>query len=455
MMNPTRDFVIELQQLMDSNFNEKDFKQVSRCFLDYMAATNAGVYLLNERIECMVDMFGSCGIISPIGFDTKVSLETAAFINGLTSHVAEMDDGVRFGMIHPGAPIFSALIPAAERFKVKGIDFVKGVIIGYEAAVRLSSAIQPSHYKNGFHPTATCGSIGATMGLSAMLGFNYQEMENALGAISTSAGGSLKVVDDGSELKPYNVARAASRAIQAAVIAKSGFTSPQNVLFGKTGFLEMTADNLNEDRLQNKAPNGLWINHVYVKPYSACRHAHPAIEAALFLHKNQSITIDEISLIEITTYSGLKGRHDRNEVSSIDSARMSIPFSVAIALVNGSAGINDFTKKNLENEYIRNLAKKITINECKEYSDRVPEQRPAKIKINLKNKPSLNHEIIYPKGEPENPMTDQELEDKFRELSGYGGISDKNIEGFISHIWFLKDRFDSLQKVVKNFSFRG
>ena len=126
-MNPTRDFVIELQQLMDSNFNEKDFKQVSRCFLDYMAATNAGVYLLNERIECMVDMFGSCGIISPIGFDTKVSLETAAFINGLTSHVAEMDDGVRFGMIHPGAPIFSALIPAAERFKVKGIDFVKGV----------------------------------------------------------------------------------------------------------------------------------------------------------------------------------------------------------------------------------------------------------------------------------------------------------------------------------------
>ena len=185
-------------------------------------------------------------------------------------------------------------MPVAEQYNVRGKDLVKGVLIGYDAALRLANAMQPSHYKKGYHPTATCGSVGATMGIAAMLGFNAQEMENALGAVSVAAGGSLKVVDSGSELKPFNVGRAAALAIHSAVVGKSGFISPPDALNGETGFLNLMTDSLNWDSLYKSDPKGFWIYSVYVKPYAACRHAHPSIEAALEIINEHSFPIQSI-----------------------------------------------------------------------------------------------------------------------------------------------------------------
>ena len=452
----TAELIASLHKLMDNEPSNQERLQVSRCLLDYLGSTLAGVRLLESSTNGIIKLLGEFNEgVSPIGIDSNVSLETAALINGLNSHVAEMDDGVRFGMIHPGAPIFSALLPVAEKFNVRSEDLIRGVLVGYDAALRLASAIQPSHYKRGYHPTATCGSIGATMAIAAMLIFTKKEMEDALGAVSVSAAGSLKVVGNSSELKPYNVGRAASLAIQSAIVGKAGLTSPMDSLGGKTGFLNMTTDSLKKEHLFRSPPKGYWIHSVYIKPFAACRHAHPSIEAALEIIQENTFYTGDVKKITITTYEGLKGRHDNQEVSSVSSAKMSIPFSVAIALNSGSAGIQDFNQEAVESNKNKVLSKKITIEENQKYSDLVPDKRPASIQIDLKDGKSYRKEIIYPKGEPENPMSNQELKEKYKELAMYGGVTTEDMNQIIDQVWTMPQNVDSLFSTIKRCNLIG
>lgn len=449
--NLTKQLVNDLQQLMRQEPDEADRHQVKRCLLDYLGATFAGARILENRVNRILELAG-CGEkgVSVIGFHEKASLETAALVNGLTSHVAEMDDGVRFGMIHPGAPIFSALLPVAEKMNSSRDDLIRGVLVGYDAALRLASAMQPTHYRRGYHPTATCGCLGATMGIAALLGFSAREMERALAAAAVSAAGSLKVVDRGSELKPYNVGRAAVVAVQSAIVARAGFEAPEDVLSGETGFLEMTTDEYNQQKILAKAPSGYWIHSLYVKPYSACRHAHPSIEAAIKLLNQHDITVAQIKSVQITTYHGLAGRHDHKIVSDVSAARMSVPFSVAIALKYGSAGISEFTQKTVENLEIRELATKVDIQADQLYTDQVPDQRAASLLIEMNSGQRFSAKVTYPKGEPENPLTDEELEEKYRGLARYGAVPEDRILSVQNTVWHLPEDLAALYRLLRN-----
>lgn len=421
--NLTKSFLSLLRSIESKPFTEQVISQVRRCTLDYLGATLSGIPVLYKHNSALLEQLGysehGCSII---GLDKKSSAETAALINGLHSHVTEMDDGTRFGMVHPGAPIFSALFPVAEQYKVDGCDFIRGVVVGYEAALRLANSMQPSHYKKGYHPTATCGSIGAALGIASMLGYSPEETEAVLGAVAISAAGSLKVVDKGSMLKPFNVGRASAIAIQSAFLARAGYSSPYDVLSGEAGFFSIMCDSVDENVLLGDARNKYWINSIYFKPYAACRHSHPAIEAALHIRNNVNFDLSKIDEIKLFTYEGLEGRHDASEAKSISSAKMSIPFSVAIALVTGNAGIEQFTDAELSNDVIISLAEKFKLVGLEGYTKLIPEQRSGELKVVLENGDSFSKKITYPKGEPENPLSDFELTEKFSKLALYGGF---------------------------------
>jgi 2-methylcitrate dehydratase PrpD len=447
--NVTEQLITELQKLMQQEPGEADLHQVKRCLLDYLGATFAGARFLEPRVTQILRLAGcSNDGVRVIGSGKKASLETAALLNGLNSHAMEMDDGVRFGMIHPGAPIFSALLPVAERMNSTRDDFIRGVLVGYDAALRLASAVQPSHYQRGYHPTATCGCLGATMGIAAMLGFSAREMENALAAAAVSAAGSLKVVDRGSELKPYNVGRAAVVAVQSAIVARAGFEAPDDALSGETGFLEMTTDRYDRHQILAGAPMGYWIHSLYVKPYAACRHAHPSIEAAIQLLNQHDIQLAEIKGVQITTYHGLAGRHDHKVVSDVAAARMSVPFSVAVALKYGAAGISEFSRNALEDPEICELATKVDIRADQQFTDRVPDQRAALLLIEMNDENRFEAKVTYPKGEPENPLTDNELGAKFQVLAEYGAMPQHKIKSVQNAVWHLPENLTALYRLL-------
>lgn len=419
----SRLFIDQLYDIRSLSLRSDKIHQAKRCLLDYLGATYAGSHLLQHKIDKIIqhDCYGDPSVHA-IGISRNLSLHNAVFINGLSSHVAEMDDGVRFGMIHPGSPVFSALLPAAKKYNVQAHDLFYGIIVGYESAVRIAAAMQPSHYKRGYHPTATCGTIASALALSFMLKANKLVALNALSASSITASGTLNVIGPGSDLKPFNVAQASLSGLMSYFMAASDFSGVADSFSGPNGFFSMSCDHFDVNQILKASNDDLWIDKVYVKPYASCRHAHPTIEAVLQLRSDPLLNLNNISSVNIVTYAGLKGRHDSTAVSSVDEAKMSIPFSAALAFVRGAAGIEDYNNETINNPDILNLTSKISIAEDDVLTSQVPDKREAIVNISTYDGRISTFSVAYPKGEPENPISDQELVDKFHQLAGFGGI---------------------------------
>ena len=443
MYNKTDKLIDYLLELKNSSLSDDIIHQVKRCLLDYLGVTFAGTKLLDQKVNNILNFSNSqSDYITAVGLNRKTDIYTATLVNGLNSHVSELDDGSRYGAIHPGSPIFSALLPIAEKEKVCANVFINAVVIAYETAILLSSAIQQSHYNMGLHPTETCGSIGAAVGVATLLGFSRNQLKDTFSAAAITASGSLKVIEDGSELKPYNAGNAALNGLMAAITAGSNFAGPEDVLSGDTGFLAMMShDNRFFDCFNHET---LLINKVYVKPYAACRHAHPSIEAALKIKNSVQFNVNEIKRISIKTYKGVIGKHDTKSVSNPYSAKMSIPFSVAVALIKGSADINVFTTENISDSKIISLTNKIFIEADNELSALVPDKRVAIVEIDFGNNVILTERVDYPKGEPENPMTDIEIKEKFQSLIIFSGKSQITSDSIIDKVWNLERELNNL-----------
>jgi len=407
-VNLTDKFVDEIFIIGNSTHDKDVVNQVIRCLLDYLGVTFAGAKILESKgLELLSKNKSNLEGCSVIGLDKKSDLSTSILLNGLFSHVAELDDGTRFGMIHPGAPIFSAMLPK---------DFINGIIVAYETSIRLAYAIQPSHYGLGYHPTATCGSVGVSAGISTMLGFSKKKLKDAMSSAMISSAGSLKVIENSSQLKPFNAGRPAVVGYLSSIMAEAGFEGPSDALGGKTGFLSMMSTSFDSSKLiKNNSYDKLSIELVYFKPYAACRHAHPSIEASLEL-KSKGLKPDEIKKINVYTYGTIIGKHDHNEIHGVSSAKMSIPFSIALSFCEGNAGINDYSEENLSNNKILELANKVKIYAKQEFTELVPNKRIALMEVETYNGKSYSKKIEFPKGEPENQLNDSEIQIKFFDL---------------------------------------
>lgn len=392
-----------------------------------------------QTLTRLLDLLGNNeGICTVIGTSKRVHQQTAALINGMSAHVAEMDDGTRFGMMHPGAPVISALLAITEEKRLDGTALIRGLITGYEAAIALSSAIQPGHKEKGYHATGTCGSVGAACGVVAALGGKVQDMEAAIAAAATGAGGLLKAIDDDSELKPLNVGRAAQNGLVAALVALAGFSPPCDVLGAHRGFFSVLAGAVDETRLIPSSSESLSLHRVYMKPYAACRHCHPSIEAALLMCKMHSISPESIQGITVNTYKWAVAGHDHVVAESVSSAKMSIPFSVAAAIVCKSGGMEAFSPELLVHPEILRLAKSVIVRENPSFTDMVPEKRPAEVHITT-SYGSFSHLVELPKGEPETALRDDEVKEKFISLCTFGKLSRKGINKTIDTLYTLEE----------------
>ena len=404
------------------------FAMLRTCLVDTIGVALAGGADLKEKEMQLMELIDDgSDVVAPIGFDQKTSIPNAILLNGLSSHFLELDDGVRYGVIHPSAPLFSALLPIAMVKNVSWEQFVLGAICGYETSIRIASAMQPSHYSKGYHPTATCCTLGVAVGIAVMLGYNRQEIKDSLGAATISAYGTLKVLEDVSELKPYNCAKAALMGYYAAIMGKVGFKSPEDPLSGENGFLKMMCDHFDMERLVGQW-DSLAIEKIYLKPYASCRHTHPEIEAAIFIREQEGFDPEKISAIRITTYKGVIGKHDGNIIYGESSARMSIPYSLAVALMTGRAGIEEFTDKYIKDSLIQRLTKMVVIVDDEELSSLVPDKRVAIVYVEQTDGKSFMKRVDYPKGEPENPLNQEELYTKFSSLAIHGGMTERKAD---------------------------
>jgi len=404
--------------------SDKIFDSAKMCILDYLGCAYAGAAIQKNQTEELVRSLRGEGHAILIGMKQQCAPMTAALINGINAHKVELDDGHRFAMLHPGTPVISALLAATVSGSFSGDSFLRGIIAGYEAAIRLGLAIQPAHNLRGGHATGTCGAIGAAVAIAVAGGFDKKQMKDAIAAACASASGLLKMVEDDSQLKPYNVGHAALSGYVSAYMGTGGFSAPLDPLSGKRGFLHfMTDGNYDESQLCNNRDK-YCIEEIYIKPYASCRHSHPSIEAALCIISKHGIVPNHISGIEARVYELAITGHDHTEVYSSSAARMSIPYAIATAIVNKEAGLREFDESAIQNAETLNLAKKVTIVADEELTTIFPTRRAAIVRIES-NGQVYEHRVDYPLGEPENPMTPKAIENKFRLLATSSGLCEQ------------------------------
>lgn len=412
-------------RIIPPNVSEK----AKSVLLDYLGVLRGGLHYLQMKHPEFVE-----------------TAPSSTFLNGFAAHVLELDDGHRHGMIHLGASIVSAVLDVAEKENLKADDVLRGIVMGYEVAVRCARAIQPGHKVRGYHVSGTCGTIGSAMGIAFACNYNKEQLKSTLACAVSSAAGVLEIQEQASELKPYNTARAAYDGVLAAQIGRLGLPGPDDILGGKRGFLAALTDTPKPEFLTDFSDDGYCIEGIYQKVHAACRHCHPAIDATLDMRNDLNLEPDQIEKIEVHTYKLAVGSHDHTQILGISSAKLSTPYAVALAMVKGSCGYADYTEANLNDYWIKDLTRKVCVIEDENLTAQSPAVRGARVSVYLKNGEEYEAPCLYPKGEPENPLTQEELEGKFRGLAMYGGLSSAECDKVISEI--KKEKFD-LNKILR------
>lgn len=443
------DYIYELSQVDIHNCELE--RQVYNCLIDYSAALIGGFRLWNGKVSCILNNVFENGDYHVAGFKDVVPLETALLSNGLISHVAELDDGVIKGIIHPGAPIFTAIFSVFQKTAIDWNLFVKSITIGYEVACRIAEAIQPSHKLLGYHASATCGTIGVALALAIISRFDKKHMREALSIAMVSSHGTLKVLEDKSELKPYNIASAVINGYVAFQMAKAGFKGADDPFEGEAGFFAQMAKDVKYDSLIGNTDN-LCINRAYFKPYASCRYTHPAIEAALEIKNQYNILPEQIEDIQIATYSIAIHHHNHTEVPNVSSAKMSIPFGVAVGLIKGSGGIDAFCDETVENVGIKSLTRRVRVVEDVKYSAQFPKKSVATMRVRMKKGKEYSCTVDMPKGELGNPMTQEDLFLKLRKSCEFAGFEFEGIRRVLEDFRYneIIDFFGSINKFHSN-----
>ena len=431
------------------NLNPEVVSQTKKLILDLIGVSLAG-YALMEFPRMMLDYMTDLGgkpEATVIQTKKKVPAVNAALANAACAHAIDMDDGHRFGALHPGTVIIPAALAAAELSKAGTRELITGIVAGYEVMIRIGMAIVPSSLNRGFHITGITGPFGAAAAAANILGLNREETIGAFGMAGLQQSGLIQVNHEveGAMVKPINPAKAAMSGLLSSILAKKGAKGPLHIFEGEDGYLKAVADEVNTDLLTRNLGREFEILSVYLKLHAACRHAHAPIDAALSAFADSKVDVSAIKEIVVETYPAAVRLAGIPHATSPSAGRFSIPFSVALALTKKDADSTQYSDENIEDPQIQNLAGKVGLTVSKKWEQAYPEKRGAMVRIICTGGEELSAEIDLAKGEPENPASWEEIYSKFSTNAGLI-LSGQNVTGLGNLIMELENH--SIQDMV-------
>jgi 2-methylcitrate dehydratase PrpD len=408
-----------LEAIRSEELPELVVEKAKACCLDFLAACLSASGSRSADIGLDVAMKMGRGRSTLIGRGEKGSVLSAALYNGMIAHAEELDDSHRYvSGLHPGAVVIPAALAVAEEQGLGGRDFIKAVVCGYEAASRICRCIEQGHRPRGFHSTGTVGPFGACSAAAAALKLDTEQSIHAIGIAGSMGAGLFAFLDDGATVKHLHTGRASLDGLLAALMAKSGLTGPRAVLEAREGFFRAYADSYDETPLLVPFDGTYEISNAYHKLHSTCGHAFPAIDAALLLRKEIKDPVREITSIEVSTYRAASILEKRRPLSRHE-VRFSIPFLVALTLIRGRAGRRELMEVDLSDLDLLDLTDKVILKEDPELDSCFPRLRACIMRIHTRDGREMIHRIDSPRGMPDNPVSIQEIEDKFiTEASG-------------------------------------
>jgi 2-methylcitrate dehydratase PrpD len=426
MKEYTRELVEFLRGLEARSLPAEVLDRARYFLVDYLAVAIRGSREESaQAVQRMVQRIGANGCATVIGTRMRTIPGLAAMANGAAAHGIEQDDTHSGGSIHLGATMYSAAFALAETMPELSSDaFLTALVAGYEATARIAMAVQPKeHYALGFHPTPTCGVFGAAITSAKLLGLTAEQTLAAVGIAGSMAAGSMEFLAEGAWTKRIHPGLAAQNGIHAALLAAEGFSGPLHILEGRDGFLHGYSRNPVAERLTADLGRTFEILHTAVKPHACCRYMQGPIDAILAIMREHNIQAAQIQRIEIAVLEAGWGivaepRAKKYNPESVVDAQFSMPFGAAVAAMDGAAGLDQFTIEKTRSLKIRELMNKVALVKDARIEETFPKEWPARVVIEMESGQRYEKFVRYPKGDPENPLTWDEMTAKFRSLAG-------------------------------------
>ena len=444
-MNTTAKLVSFVQETSYRDFSREVIHQAKRCFLDLIGVALGGAR--QPVVQILIKTLRETGgrpqaTVLAHGF--KTSLLNAALINGAMAHALDFDDTHIGSIIHPSAPVVPAVLALGERLKSTGKSALEAYVIGFEVETRIGLGLGSRHYNRGWHTTSTCGRFGATVAAGKLLGLSSLQMSRAMGLAATQASG-LRLAF-GTMTKPFHPGKSAFDGLLAALLAKKDFTCPTNMLEGAKGFAEALGDD--DTKLNRMAKNlgGKYeiLNNTF-KPYAACLLTHPTIDGVFELKNRYHLKADEVDELSCEVARFCLDAAGQKEPKTGLAGKFSIYYCAALPLIEEAAGEDKFTDKKVQSSQMVALRKKVRARVNPALKD-----TEARVTIATKDGKKYSAFINKPKGDPRNPPTDSELENKFRSLA-VNILPQRKIDALIEMIWNL-DKVKNLGRLLQKVS---
>ena len=316
------------------------------------------------------------------------------------------------------------------KVKVTGKKMIEGIVAGYESSLRIGTAINPRHYLKGFHPTGTIATFGTTTAACKILGLSSKTAVNAMGLAGSLASGINQYEIDGTISKHLHPGNAARNGILSAMLAREGMTGPAEILEGRLGFFHCYADEVNQAVVDCDLGSDWHMKRIYFKPFCSCRYVHYAIEATQKNLEKRPASVAEVERIVVRTHQNGKQGSDIPDYCTPLHARLSIQYGIASILARGKAGLREYEEAAIADPEVRKVSDLVTIEVDDEIQKVYPNPRSMIVEFVLKDGGKVSTRIDHAKGDPENPISNEELIEKFKDVTS-DVISEKRADEII------------------------
>ncbi len=428
-MNHTAEMADYLSQLSYDQLPDDVAGTIKHCLLDALGVVLGGAAYLRENNDLLfaeyVRRLGDREESTVLGFGLKSSARSVAFANGSLAEVLDQSDCMySTAKTHPGSSIVPGAVSFAETRGSSGKDLLAAIAVGYEAVGRAGMAVQPTHWHMGFQATGTVNTIGVAAAVGHLLGFGKDKMANALGI----AGHILPIsngdgIFKGYTVKPVHGGQSAMTGIQAAMMADLGMTA--GPLEGEPprhhAFVHITSSEPNPKALTDGLGETWYTRDMAFKPYPTGLLDQGPAEVAIDLATQHDIKAEDVADVLVSTYSNavkFTGGHYTDVNSAIYDCQLSLPYAVAVCILDRQLTWEQYSVKHLRNPALHDLVSRVKVVAGEGMDKNYPRDWPVEVEIRLRNGKTVKHRIDQAWGSPARPMTEAELVTKFEQLAG-------------------------------------
>jgi 2-methylcitrate dehydratase PrpD len=426
-------FVVESRY---ADIPEKVRQEATRSVLNWAGCAVGGCrHETIDRALAALTPFSGPARATVLGRGERLDIMHAALVNGMSSHVFDFDDTHLKTVIHPSGPVASALLALAEHKPMSGADFMHAFILGVEVECRIGNAVYPSHYDVGWHITGTAGVFGAAAAAGRVLGLNVQQMTWALGIAATQASGLREMF--GTMSKPFHAGRAAQNGMTAAYLAAKNFTSSERGIEAPRGFANVLATARNFDEITEGLGKTWEIALNTYKPFACGIVIHPAIDGCIQLRNEHKLEAEQIESIALKVHPLVLELTGRKTPQAGLEGKFSVYHSAAAAIIHGEGGESVYSDAVVRDPQVIALRDKVTA-----IVDKSVLEDATHITIKLKDGRTLEKHVEHAIGSLDRPMSDADLEAKFRGLTD-GILSRAEADALIKLCWSVGELKDA------------